>query len=216
MAKVKQVDWSVYLVTDPRLPTERSLVEIVEASIRGGVNVIQFRDKQVGTRNMVETAKTLCDLCHRMGAYFLVNDRVDVALAVDADGVHVGQDDMPIGIARRLLGPDKLIGITVHNVDEMKKAEMEGADYLSIAPVFATPTKPDHQNPLGLEGVKALAVHANKPLVAIGGINRSNAAAVIHSGAAGVCVVSAIISAVDPELATRELYEQVKAALENK
>jgi len=212
MVRVKEVDWSVYLVTDPRLPAERFLAEVVEASIRGGVNVVQYRDKQSGTRNMVEASRALCNLCHRMGAYLFVNDRVDVALAIDADGVHLGQEDMPIGIARRLLGPDKLIGITVHNVEEIKEAELEGADYLSVAPVFATATKPDHQNPLGLEGVRALAAHANKPLLAIGGINRLNAASVIHSGAAGVCVVSAIISADDPRRATQELHETVKAA----
>ena len=216
MVETKQVDWSVYLVTDPRLPPGRSLEEIVAASIRGGADVVQYREKQTDTRSMIKTAKTLCDLCHRMGAYFLVNDRVDVALAVDADGVHLGQDDMPVGIARKLLGATKLIGITVHNVEELKEAEKEGAEYFSVAPVFATPTKPDHQHPLGLKGVEALALQTQKPLVAIGGINRSNAAAVIRSGAAGVCVVSAIISAADPELATSELYGLVRTAAENK
>jgi thiamine-phosphate pyrophosphorylase len=205
-------DYSVYLVTDTRLAADRPLDLIVEAAIRGGAKIIQYRDKGATTRKMVETAKALCCLCHRMGARFLVNDRLDVALAVDADGIHIGQDDMPPGVARKLLGPDKLIGVTVHNLDELKAAEEESVEYLSIAPIFATSTKPDHQSPLGLKGLRALAMQTGRPLVAIGGISHANAAEVIRSGAHGVCVVSAIMTAADPENATRELYRIVKEA----
>lgn len=207
------VDWSLYVVTDSRLAGDRSLSEVVGAAIRGGAGVIQYREKKASTRNMVETAKVLAELCRRAGACFLVNDRLDVALAVDADGVHVGQDDMPVPLARKLLGPDKLLGVTVHNEEEIRRAEEEGADYLSIAPVFATSTKPDHQKPLGVEGVRNLVRKTRLPVVAIAGIGPSNAADVIRAGVQGICVVSAIIAATDPEWAARELREIVRTHL---
>lgn len=209
MAAISQIDWSVYLVTDNRQLGERSLEEVVRASIRGGAGVVQYRDKQSSTRVMVEKAARLRAFCRQAGVCFLINDRIDVALAVEADGVHLGQDDMPLVLARKILGPDRCIGVTVHNLEELKQAEAAGADYLSAAPVFATTTKPDHQQPLGFEGVKRLALAAQKPLVAIGGIDPTNAAGVISSGARGVCVVSAVMAAVDPEQATRALYAVV-------
>ena len=212
MIRTQEIDWSLYLVTDPRLSERRSLLNMVEAAVKGGAGIVQYRDKESGTRKMVETAKSLCHVCHRLGACFLVNDRVDVALAVGADGVHVGQDDMPIDIARMLLGSGKLIGITVHNAEEIRQAEKEGADYLSLAPVYATSTKSDHQTPLGPEGVKRLAAMSHIPVLAIGGINHSNAAEVVRSGVQGICVVSAILSAEDPLSTARELYNLVKAA----
>lgn len=207
---MRQIDWAVYLVTDNRLPDGRPLEEVVRASIRGGVGVVQYRDKQSSTRVMVEKAALLGAVCRQAGVCFLINDRIDVALAVEADGVHLGQDDMPLGLARKILGPDRCIGVTVHNLEELKRAEADGADYLSAAPVFATATKPDHQQPLGFEGVRRLALAARKPLVAIGGIDQSNAAGVIRSGARGVCVVSAVMAAADPEQATQALYAAVQ------
>ena len=200
-----EVDWSVYLVTDPLLVGNRNLTEVVEAAIRGGVRVVQYRDKDASTRKMVATAAELATVCRRMGAWFLVNDRLDVALAADAAGIHVGQDDMPVATARRLLGPDKLLGVSVHNEAEIRQAEIDGADHVSLSPVFATPTKPDHQAPLGLEGVRRLSRLAHVPVIAIGGIHAGNAAEVIRAGARGICVVSAIIATPDPELAAREL-----------
>ena len=216
MPRIQDFDMSLYLVTDPHLSEGRSLLSIVQAAIKGGAGVVQYRDKNSGTRKMVERAKALCQVCHQSGACFLVNDRVDVALAVDADGVHVGQDDMPINIARALLGPDKLIGITVHNAEEIKAAEEEGVDYLSLAPVFATSTKPDHQTPLGPEGVRILTAKSSMPFLAIGGINHSNAAVVVRAGVEGICVVSAVLSAEDPEPAARELYNLVRATKSGK
>jgi thiamine-phosphate pyrophosphorylase len=201
----REVDWSVYLVTDPLLVGGRPLTEVVAAAVRGGVRVVQYRDKEASTREMVVMAAELAAVCRRMGAWFLVNDRLDVALAVDAAGVHVGQDDMPVATARRLLGPDKLLGVSVHNEAEIRQAELDGADHVSLSPIFATPTKPDHQSPLGLEGVRRLSGLAHIPVIAIGGIHVGNAAEVIRAGARGICVVSAIIAAPDPELAAREL-----------
>jgi thiamine-phosphate pyrophosphorylase len=212
--RTHEVDWTVYLVTDSQLLKERSLAGVVEAAIRGGAKLIQYREKDLDTRHMVESAGLLCRMCRRLGAVFLINDRLDVALAVDADGVHLGQNDMPVALARTLLGPHKLLGVSVQDADAMDEAENQGADYLSFSPVFATPTKPDHEEPLGLERVRELARRTRLPTVAIGGINRTNLADVIRAGVRGVCVVSAVIGASDPEQATRELYQLARAARE--
>jgi thiamine-phosphate pyrophosphorylase len=210
--RVAHLDWSLYLVTDPELVGQRPLLEVVAAAIRGGVRLVQYRDKHASTRAMVQTAGALVRLCRRMEVSFLVNDRVDVALAVDADGVHVGQEDMPVALARKLLGPGKLLGVSVRSAAEISQAEQDGADHLSLSPVFATPTKPDHQMPLGLDGVRALAAVSRLPLIAIGGIQLHNAARVISAGAQGICVVSAIFAASDPEQAARALRRAVDEA----
>jgi thiamine-phosphate pyrophosphorylase len=210
--KADAVDWTLYLVTDSRLIGQRSLVEVIGAAIRGGARVIQYREKRLTTRQMVASAGLIRQVCRQLGAVFLVNDRLDVALAVDADGVHLGQNDMPIGIARRLLGNKKLLGVSVHDARTMDEAINEGADHLSLSPVFATLTKPDHDEPLGLEGVRVLAGRSRLPVVAIGGINLTNAGAVMRAGAHGVCVISAVLGAPDPELAARQLYQSARAA----
>jgi len=208
------VDWTLYVVTDSRLVGQRSLAEVVAAVIRGGAKVIQYREKNLDTRPMVETAELLRRVCRQLGAVFLVNDRLDVALAVDADGVHLGQNDMPVRIARRLLGKEKLLGVSVQDARAMDEALNEGADYLSLSPVFATSTKPDHEEPLGLERVRALAGRSPLPVVAIGGINRSNVVDVMRAGVQGVCVISAVLNAPDPEQAAGELYCLARAARE--
>jgi thiamine-phosphate pyrophosphorylase len=208
------VDWTLYVATDSRLASPRSLAAIIEAAIRGGAGIIQYREKTLTTRRMVESAAVLRQVCRQSGAVFLVNDRLDVALAVDADGVHLGQNDMPVRIARELLGPEKLLGISVQDARTMDEAENEGADYLSFSPVFSTSTKPDHEGPLGLEGVRVLAGRSRLPTVAIGGINRTNVAEVMGTGVRGVCVISAVMSAPDPERAARELYQLARAARE--
>lgn len=206
------VDWTLYVVTDSRLVGRRPLVEVIAAAIRGGAGVIQYREKSLTTRQMVESSGILRQVCAQLGAVFLVNDRVDVALAVDADGVHLGQNDMPVAMARRVLGPHKLLGVSVQDAGAMEEAEREGADYLSLSPVFATPTKPDHEEPLGLEGVKTLAGRSRLPIVAIGGINRTNVAEVIRAGVQGVCVVSAVLGAGNPQQAAREIVQLARAA----
>ncbi len=206
------MDWTLYVVTDSRLVGQRPLVEVVAAAIRGGARVIQYREKNLNTRQMVESAEALLRVCRRMEAVFLVNDRLDVALAVDADGVHLGRNDMPVPIARKLLGSSKLLGVSVQDAAAMDQAASAGADYLSLSPVFATPTKPDHEEPLGLEMVTALAARSPLPVVAIGGINHTNAADVMRTGVQGVCVISAVLAAPDPEQAARELYRLASAA----
>jgi thiamine-phosphate pyrophosphorylase len=204
----------LYVVTGSRCVGRHSLLAIVEGSIRGGAGVIQYREKNLNTRQMVEAATALSALCRQKGVVFLINDRLDVALAVDAHGVHLGQSDMPVPQARKLLGPEKLLGVSVQDIETMDAAENAGADYLSFSPVFTTPTKPDHERPLGLERVRVLAGRTGLPTVAIGGINRTNAAEVMRAGVRGICVISAVMGAPDPEAAARELYQLAKAARE--
>lgn len=200
---------ALYLVTDSRfISGGKNLLDVVEAAIRGGVTAVQYREKKASTKRMIEEAAELRGLCNARGVLFFVNDRVDVALAVEADGVHLGQDDMPLHLARKILGSRAIIGVTVHNDRERAAAEEGGADYLSFAPVFATPTKPDHQTPLGISGLKHLVEAATAPSVAIGGINLENAEEVYRTGVDGVCVVSAIMGAEDPELAARAFIER--------
>jgi thiamine-phosphate pyrophosphorylase len=210
--RVGPVDWTLYVVTDSRLIGPRPLAEVVAAAIRGGAGIIQYREKNLDTRHMIESAEGLRRVCRQMGALFLVNDRLDVALAVDADGVHLGRNDMPVHIARRLLGKCKLLGVSIQDGAGMDEAVRAGADYLSLSPVFATPTKPDHEEPLGLEAVRRLSAQSMLPVVAIGGINHTNVADVMRTGVKGVCVISAVLTAPDPELAARELYLLAKAA----
>jgi thiamine-phosphate pyrophosphorylase len=199
------MDYSLYLVTDAGLSKGRSHRQIVEAAIRGGVTAVQYRDKSASTRRMIEEAAEICGICRQAGVSFIVNDRVDVALAVDADGVHVGQDDMPASILRNLIGPGKIIGVSAGSVEEAVRAFEGGADYVGASPVFSTPTKPDAPPPVGQGGLRDICAAIPIPVVAIGGMNMDNAADMIRCGAAGIAVVSAIVSAEDVELAARLL-----------
>jgi thiamine-phosphate pyrophosphorylase len=203
------MDCSLYLVTDAALSRGRSHRQIVEAAIRGGVTMVQYREKSACTRRMIEEAGILRALCRAAGVTFIVNDRVDVALAVDADGVHVGQEDMPARLARRLIGNGRILGVSAGNAEEAHRALADGADYVGASPVFSTPTKPDAPEPMGLEGLQIVAAAVPIPVVAIGGMKAENAAAMILHGAAGVAVVSAIVSAEDVEYAAR----RIRAAL---
>lgn len=174
--------------------------------------MLQYRAKSATTRGMVEEARALLVLCRSRGVPLLINDRADVAMAVDADGLHVGQDDLPAALARRLLGKGKLLGVSVGSPEEARRAIADGADYLGASPIFATPTKPDAPTPLGIDGMRALTAATRVPIVAIGGINAGNAAAIIAAGASGIAVVSAIVAARDVEAAARELREIVNGA----
>jgi thiamine-phosphate pyrophosphorylase len=204
------MDYTLYLVTDAGLSQGRSHAEVVEAAIRGGVTVVQYREKSAPTRRMIEEAREIRQLCRAAGVPFIVNDRVDVALAVDADGVHVGQDDMPAAVARRLIGKGRILGVSAGNVEEARKAVVDGADYIGASPVFATPTKPDAPEAMGVEGLRKLARAVGIPVVAIGGMNAGNAASIMAAGAAGVAVISAIVAAPDVEAAARAIRAAVK------
>ena len=204
-------DWRLYLVTDRRLAGEHPLEDVVLAAVRGGVTAVQLREKQATTREYVSTARRLKALLAPFGVPLIINDRVDVALAAGADGVHVGQSDMDYKDVRRIAGPDFLVGLSVENLQQAKAAEDLDADYLGVSPIFSTPTKTDTAEAWGLERLAALRARSRHVLVAIGGINSSNAREVIRAGADGIAVVSAICAAPDPEAAARELRRLISA-----
>ena len=208
-----RADYRLYLVTDAGLSRGRRTAEVVRAALAGGVTMVQYREKAGSTRLMIEEARELAALCRAAGVPFIVNDRLDVALAVEADGVHVGQDDMPASLARRLVGKGKILGVSAGSPEEARQAEADGADYVGASPVFATPTKADAPPPVGVEGLGRLAAAVRIPVVAIGGINAGNAGAMIAAGAAGVAVVSALVSAADVREAAASLRRVVDAAV---
>jgi len=203
----------LYLVTDPGLTRDRPLLQVVAEALEGGVTAVQLRDKQASPRDLMELGTEMRRIAHRYGAPFLVNDRVDLALALEADGVHVGREDLPPLEARRLMQRPRILGVSAGSVREALAAQEAGADYLGVGPVFATATKPDSGEPIGLAGLAAVAAAVRVPVVAIGGIHGGNAASVIEAGAAGVAVISALVSAADPEAAAREIRWGVTEAL---
>lgn len=197
----------LYLVTDRSLSSGRSLEEVVSEAVAGGVTMVQLREKDASTGEFVELAFRLKDILKPYSVPLIINDRVDVALAADADGLHIGQSDMPYEIARKLLGPDKIIGLSVENMDDLLEANKLDVDYVGISPVYGTPTKTDTAEPFGLEGLKEAVRLSMHPTVAIGGMNAGTIADVIAAGADGVAVVSAICSADSPRSAAKELLE---------
>jgi thiamine-phosphate pyrophosphorylase len=204
-------DWRLYLVTDRRLAGERPIEDVALAAVRGGVTAVQLREKAAATREYVTMARRLKALLAPFGVPLIINDRVDVALAAGADGVHVGQSDMAYADVRRLVGPHFLVGLSVETMQQAQAAEDLDADYLGVSPIFSTPTKPDTAEAWGIEGLTALRARSRHVLVAIGGINSSNAREVIQAGADGIAVVSAICAAPDPEAAARELKRLIPA-----
>jgi len=205
-------DYSLYLVTDRGLALGRSTLDVVRNAIRGGVTCVQLRDKYSPTRELIREALAVQELLSANGIPLVINDRVDVAQAVGADGVHLGQSDMPLAMAREILGPSVVIGISAESEMDAIEAERGGADYIGVSPIYATPTKTDTAQPLGLAGLAAIRRAVRLPLVGIGGMNRGNIADVIRGGADGVAVVSAIVAAADPETAARELRGEVERA----
>ncbi|MBD1914200.1 MULTISPECIES: thiamine phosphate synthase [unclassified Leptolyngbya] len=194
----------LYLVTSP----VENIFATVEAALRGGLTLVQYRDKERDDESRYHVASKLCQICHQYNALFIVNDRVDLALAVDADGVHLGQQDMPVAFARRLLGPERILGRSTTNPDEMHRALDEGADYIGVGPVYETPTKAG-KAAAGLDYIRYAAENSPVPWFAIGGINTENVTAVIGAGAQRVSVVRAIMEAPDPTLATQFFIAQL-------
>ena len=198
-------DLSLYLVTDRGMTGPRPLAGIVAAAVEGGVRLVQLRDPAATTRELVDQARMLVALLRPRGVPLLVNDRVDVALAADADGVHVGQSDMRAEDARALIGPDRILGLSITAVADLDRGGVGAADYLGVGPIYAQSTKPDAAPPMGLAGLAAVRARTRLPIVAIGGIDASNGAAVRAAGADGLCVVSAIMAASDPKAAAETL-----------
>lgn len=194
----------LHLVTDAAQCGERGLLAVVQSAVRGGVTCVQLREKSLDTRAFVERARALKALLSPWRIPLLVNDRVDVALAAGADGVHVGQSDMAPQDVRRLM-PGALIGLSIESWQQMREAEQAPVDYYGISPVFATSSKADAAPALGLAGLQQLRLMTTRPLVAIGGIQAGNVAAVMAAGADGVAVVSALCAAADPAAAARHL-----------
>ena len=208
--KLQNIDYSLYLVTDRDLARDRSTLEIVSAAVQGGATVVQLREKECPTRDFIEQALKIKEFLKAGRVPLIINDRVDVAQAVNADGVHLGQTDMPLEMAQSLLGDTMLIGISAESLQDAIEAEKGGADYLGVSPIYATPTKTDTAPPLGLEGLREIRETVRLPLVGIGGLNKDNSADVIRYGADGVAVVSAIVAAGDPEAAARELKHVIE------
>jgi len=200
---------SIYLLTDPNLSSGRTHEEVVRESIAGGAKIIQLRDKIATTRKLIEIGKKLREITLKAGVIFIVNDRVDIALSVDADGVHLGEDDMPIAYARKILGEGKIIGISVDNVEKAKIAEAEGADYIALGPIFSTKTKINAGEPVGVEEIKKVKSIVRLPVIAIGGINLQNIQLVAMAGADSVAVISAVVGAPDIRRAMKELVEKM-------
>jgi thiamine-phosphate pyrophosphorylase len=195
----------LYLVTDQALCRGRTLPDVVAAAVQGGVTCVQLREKESSTREFLAQALALKALLAPRGIPLVINDRVDVALACGAEGVHLGQTDMPPDEARRLLPPQVFIGWSVEVPEDIKRSATMPLDYLGVSPVFATPTKTDTKAPWGLAGLRSIRALTDLPLVAIGGIHLGNAAEVVAAGADGLAVVSALCSADDPAAAARAM-----------
>jgi thiamine-phosphate pyrophosphorylase len=207
----RRFDPSLYLVTDPELARGRELTEVVAAAVRGGVTLVQLRDKQSGGRALLETARALMAVLDPLGVPLLINDRVDVAHAAGV-GCHVGQSDLPATAARAILGPDAILGVSLDKPEQARAIEPAQVDYVAHGPFAGTATKADAGGPTGAEGLAATRRLTGLPLVAIGGIDARNAGAAVRAGADGIAVVSAIMAAADPEAASRELRAAIDAA----
>lgn len=204
-------DLSLYLVTDPVLCGGRGVVETVKAAVEGGVTIVQLRDPDAKGGRQVETARALLAILRPRGIPLIINDRVDVALAVDADGVHVGQSDISPTLVRRMIGPDRILGLSVSRAEELAAPDIGAVNYLGVGPIFATATKPNAAAPIGFDGLARLVAAAPVPVVAIGGVKAEHIEPVRAAGAAGIAVVSAIMAAEDPALAAREMADRLRA-----
>lgn len=204
--------FDLYVVTDRALSHGLSDAEVARLAYAGGADVVQLRMKAEDGKVMLEQAKIIKELADEYAKYFIINDRVDVAMLSDADGVHLGQSDIPVAEARRLLGDDKIIGVSVHNVGEAVTAMNDGADYLGVGSIFTTSTKLDAQQGLGLDAIYCIKQAVDLPIVAIGGINRGNITDVIRAGADSVAVASAVVGHPDIEKAAHELRDMILKA----
>lgn len=208
----KAFDLSVYLVLDPDLCAGFGMVETARAAVAGGVGVVQLRHKQASTGTRIEIGHALRQALAGTGAKLVINDDAAAAVAIGADGLHIGQGDMPVDRAREIIGPDMVLGLSVENEDHARAVDPRLVDHVGISPVFGTPTKGDHAPPVGIDGVRRIVEVCPVPAVGIGGLGPQHAAEVIGAGADGLAVVSAICGQPDPEAAARALVEAVREA----
>ena len=213
---MRREDLALYLVTDRGLALGRDIESVVLQAVKGGVTLVQLREKDIDTREFIALGLRLKAALAGSGVPLLINDRVDVALAVDADGVHIGQSDMPYGIARRLLGPDKIIGLSVETMDEVIQANGLDVDYVAVSPVFSTHTKTDTLTPFGYDGLEKACRLTKHPICGIGGMNADTVGRAIACGADGVAVVSGIVSAPDPCAASKNLKSIIDHELDKR
>ncbi len=203
----------LYLVTDRDLCGNKSLEEVITGAVKGGAAYVQLREKKISTRLFLEEATRIKKILKPYNVPLIINDRVDVALACNADGVHIGQDDMTYDIARRLMGPKSIIGLSVETWDDVVMCEKLDISYIGVSPVFATPTKTDTKGEWGLQGLARIKAYSRHPLVAIGGLNESNINDVVKAGAECIAVVSAVCAASNPEDASRKINKIINSVL---
>jgi len=208
----EKVDYSLYLVTDRALSLGRSNLEVIQAAVKGGVTLVQLREKEATTKEFYREGLKIRAYLKARDIPLIINDRLDIALAFDAEGVHLGQEDMPIDVARKILGPRKIIGASVFTLEEAKIAEELGADYLGLSPIFVTETKPELTQHLGIKGIPLLKEAVQIPVVGIGSMSESNAYEAVKAGLDGVAVVSAICSGEDPRAAAEAIKKEVLRA----
>ena len=211
---MKRFDLSLYLVLDPDLCAGIGMIETARLAAAGGATMVQLRDKHAGTARMIETGRALKQALAGTGALLIVNDDVEAAIAIGADGLHIGQDDMDARDARQMIGPDMILGLSVETAQLAIAIAIDPdiVDYAGVGPVFATPTKADHKQPIGFDGLARLVQSSPVPSVAIGGLKAEHVADVFAAGAEGLAVVSAICGAPDPEAATRRIAAEIRKA----
>lgn len=209
---MREFDLSVYLVLDPLLCRDLSMAETVRVAVAGGVTMVQLRDKEGGTARLVETGLALKGALAGTGVPLIVNDDVAAAIAIGADGLHVGQEDVPAVLARQRIGPQMILGLSIETHDAARAMNGAPVDYVGIGPIFATPTKADHKPPIGFAGLAELVSLCRCPAVAIGGLKAEHATSVIAAGAQGLAVVSAICGRPDPRAEAARIAEAVRTA----
>lgn len=209
---MKAFDLSLYLVLDPDLCAGIGMVETARLAVAGGATMVQLRDKHAGTAGMIETGRALKQALVGTGALLIVNDDVEAAIAIGADGLHIGQEDMDARKARTMIGPAMILGLSVETAALAAAVDADLVDYTGVGPVFATPTKTDHKQPIGFDGLARLVKASPVPSVAIGGLKADHVAQVFAAGAKGLAVVSAISGTPDPEAATRRIAAEIRKA----
>jgi len=206
------MDLKLYVITDEKVGLSRSHSFLAEEALKGGATAIQLRDKEKGGRELYRIGVKIRELTRRYKALFIVNDRLDIAMAVGADGVHLGTEDLPVSVARRIAGKNFIIGASVSSPEEALLAEKEGADYISAQSIFRTSSK-ENVKIIGLEGLRSIINASSLPVIAIGGINKDNVKDVIRNGAKGIAVISAVVSKEDVKKAVEELRESLEEVL---